>query len=483
MSSDSLLESRAPPPTPRMRSGQKARQVNYALKHWWAVTTDRKFLSSAKSRLVWKVVTVLVVAITAYTDSDFFQADWDFSMLYTKYTFLFAGLISFTPHESLWLDFFVGAWGIVDDLAYAWVPPKAEFWWQMFWLLWTRVGGIHSLAALPQMWVPLACRHAFTSGVDALLPYPYRVTLTVVVMAVMFLTEWQGANSFYQRQKYTGITELLLDQATDGQCTLSFESGIVSNASRAFLQNLSVIEGTTTVFDLFSSGDQAKAASLMNVRGALLPSSAMSTFLRRPTQMGAPAVEFKAKLVPFAISEEGVHVCLHKVGEERILEALVERPRGDVVQATAFLEPARRIESSGSTFQEDIGHVPDCVSEHQLECNTEVSLNIAKALRPVPPTLKTSTTRTTSRRMRRGRARGGGARGPSGRGAAICMRRIAFGRMQKPCQTAHTSPLTALPTTSNRRRRSLPEALDTRRGSPPPPTAPSRSPSRVSATR
>ena len=51
---------------------------------------------------------------------------------------------------------------------------------------------------------------------------------------------------------------------------------------------------------------------------------------------------------------------------------------------------------------------------HEMTHLTTSEVVIGEALRPVPPTLKTSTTRTTSGRMRRGRARGEVGRGLGG---------------------------------------------------------------------
>ena len=158
-----------------------------------------------------------------------------------------------------------------------------------------------------------------------------------------------------------------------------------------------------------TSGDHAKVASLLLNESAQLPRPILGTFCRRPTLAGAPTIQFEAKLVPFAVSERGVRVCLQKMGEERFVEAPAGQARGVGVEEGVFAHrvaatrqvPAQRAEQPlGALSDHDLERevAPD---DHVWEFGTETSFAVSKTTvsgRPRSPRTRTVAVQTSPAR-------------------------------------------------------------------------------------
>ena len=306
------------------------------------------------------------------------------------------------PYQSLWLDLLIGVcFTLWSPSNYAPCGAAAELLvgpiWSMLFMSLTHLVGIHSLASVPLLFRLLAIGELFESDCSA---FGLSVLLSLVVAGVLG-TEWQLAVGFYQTQKSSEVTQLLLDQATSGLCILNRESGTVSDASSSFLEHFGMNAEGATIFHFLSPDEHAKVANLL-LRRPTLPGPVLCTFVRRPTVAGAPTAQFEAKLVPYAVSERGVRVCLQKMGEER----LTESPAGPESEAEARVGEAARAPGDGSALTPCPRRAQGAsFSEYGTELDTEISFVVSKttaSARPrAPPTravaVQTSPTRQPGR--------------------------------------------------------------------------------------
>ena len=69
------------------------------------------------------------------------------------------------------------------------------------------------------------------------------------MVVLILVREWQAAVCNYRLQQSTTVVQLLLEQATSGLCTLSLDSGLVSEASSAFLESFGMIAEGANMFE------------------------------------------------------------------------------------------------------------------------------------------------------------------------------------------------------------------------------------------
>ncbi|CAK0883097.1 unnamed protein product [Prorocentrum cordatum] len=318
MSSDALLGGQHLPPGQRERCGEVACRASSALRHWWKVTTSTEYFASLERRVVLKLVVAVVTEAFGIVSAS--GASWDHTLGICAVVPLCLFPI---PYDSLCLDIFMAAWNFVYCYM---VSLPGGLLWMILVIGWMRAGGIHSFALVPFLLLPLGERDLIErdygcSGLDL----QSFVAITILAVVWAFVAEWQQVDHFYRLQESTEVSQLLLGQATSGFCTLLRESGVVSDASSALMENLGMgIEGAT-VYDFVAPDDCAKVASLLRHRDTLPPSPILCTLHRKPIMTGAPGAQFEAKLVPYAVSESGIKVCLLKLGDIR--RALWRPPR------------------------------------------------------------------------------------------------------------------------------------------------------------
>ncbi|CAK0912231.1 unnamed protein product, partial [Prorocentrum cordatum] len=358
-----------------------------ALRRWWEVTTSREYFAFSKRRLAFKAMVVSVIGILlapVHLSAIIFDGG---AMSWTEILYLFMNDVASPlclvciPYQSIWLDVFFGFWMMLGPPVQSGpCEPPFEYavgpLWIMVSMCWMHSGGIHSAAIVPMLFSPLinwSVSENLCSGVS--LAAFASVTMAVVVWIIV--AEWQLADGFYRLQKSTEVIQLLLEEATSGLCTLSPKSGIVSEASSSFLENFGMHTEGASMLDFVAAVDREKVASLLRDRDALPLRPILGTFYKRPTLEGAPTSQFEAKLVPYAVCDEGVSVCLQKVGEERFVEAPAEHG-GEAARAS---EAAYLLDPRSQP-------APRAWSEHGTEFGTEVSLAYSKTTASARPLLE-----------------------------------------------------------------------------------------------
>ncbi|CAK0883100.1 unnamed protein product [Prorocentrum cordatum] len=375
MSSDALLGGQHLPPGQRERCGEVACRASSALRHWWKVTTSTEYFASLERRVVLKLVVAVVTEAFGIVSAS--GASWDHTLGICAVVPLCLFPI---PYDSLCLDIFMAAWNFVYCYM---VSLPGGLLWMILVIGWMRAGGIHSFALVPFLLLPLGERDLIErdygcSGLDL----QSFVAITILAVVWAFVAEWQQVDHFYRLQESTEVSQLLLGQATSGFCTLLRESGVVSDASSALMENLGMgIEGAT-VYDFVAPDDCAKVASLLRHRDTLPPSPILCTLHRKPIMTGAPGAQFEAKLVPYAVSESGIKVCLLKLGEHQ--EGPLAAPADREYAAAARAAEAPRAPEGGGALEDLRQSAPRAPSEHGTETSFAITASSrAAAVRSV----------------------------------------------------------------------------------------------------
>ena len=296
MSSEALLGSRTQSLSTNALCKQRICRVLQALGHWLSVTSNRKYFGR-KSRALWKTSCLVAFLVGAVTFDDKLRFGPGVNHIFAcSYNLLASALLLLIPYDSISLDILVVIFNVVDVGSGYYV--RAGPGWTFCSIYWIHIGGLHSLAA-----VPLCLNILFAESGDANFTPTTIKGLLMAVMPLLLLAEWEGASSFCHLQTTAERKQLVLDQATDGQCRLSHESGIVSDASSAFEEHFgSNIDGVE-IAHFVQPSDQANVLSLVRKNGTELPGPILATFLRRQTLTGMVVAEFEAKLVPYALTE------------------------------------------------------------------------------------------------------------------------------------------------------------------------------------
>lgn len=234
--------------------------------HRWELTTSREYFASSKSRQVFKI-TGAVFGMISFLG---FDESVTMGYAYAVLTNIVApSCLIAIPYNSLWLDVFVGIWNFADCRMDS---VSGATLWILLTVLAMHVGGIHSLALVPILLLPLANRELISHAYDCTgMDLRFFSALSILVVVWIFVAEWRQANRFYLLQKSTEATQLLLlTKPPVAFCTLSRESGIVSDASSAFDDDDDRSGGATLGLDLDVDLDEGSALLVEGVKEGLV---------------------------------------------------------------------------------------------------------------------------------------------------------------------------------------------------------------------
>jgi len=298
------------------------------IRRWWRLTTDGCFLQSPRSRRhLWTCglpSVALAGALHKVTFHSDVQLKWGHEALVETGALALSAAIFFAclarlPRGRLWADVVltIAAAGYLSLLAAMHrVEPNGQPAMLILWTACLGILGINSLVVLSFCCTVLALEYvASQSGTGANVDVVSAVACVGLTFGIGYV-EYQTALLCCMLQESQRATQALFDSCSDGFCTFDGVTGRIVNASAKLHKLLDKPEQ----LDQFSRDEQVQRVVKRALQdGELVPTV---TELRLPTSTGCGSTDLRMRLVPYAVGEGQVSLCVQLQETSAVISAL-----------------------------------------------------------------------------------------------------------------------------------------------------------------